>query len=473
MGEIRNYKEIFLRYWPLVLSLGLFFGWLHSFPVQGQLLNLLTDIHDYAPLPLIAGFYIGHFIGLGAAGLTGYFWRQALPWFFLGAIPCTILSFFLALGIPTSYWILIFTMIGLFSGMSVISWGNSFAAMVHPERRGRTFISGAALAYLISDAITLISQSVHLDLLILISSLLPLAMPVLMLFWYKCKTTPLQNSNTEALSEKKTKFNQCLTFLPFIFTIAATGGLTYTIIGNVVTVPTGLLGNLGMIPYIILLFIAGSLADFKGRRIIAIAGAIVVGIGFTSAGFMRGDVSYLVIQTLAIGGYAFLDTFIWVIAADISDQRIFSLNYFIILGTNILAVLIGVLLGQKISELASGKELLTISAAGLLCFISLAFVFKMKETLKFKPSAAPQTTQNSYAELSQKAGFTTRELDIVKLLIAGDNTKEILNKLSIAPDTLKSHLHNIYLKAGVRNRMGLVLVIMKTTKYTEKIIEDE
>lgn len=53
-------------------------------------------------------------------------------------------------------------------------------------------------------------------------------------------------------------------------------------------------------------------------------------------------------------------------------------------------------------------------------------------------------------------GLTTRELQILGLLSAGDSNQEIAQRLFISLHTVKSHLYNIFKKIEVRNRIEAV-----------------
>jgi DNA-binding NarL/FixJ family response regulator len=66
--------------------------------------------------------------------------------------------------------------------------------------------------------------------------------------------------------------------------------------------------------------------------------------------------------------------------------------------------------------------------------------------------------------LRHEAGFrevagllTHRELDILRMAVAGCPNKEIASKLTISEGTVKVHLHHIYEKLGVKGRLELAL----------------
>jgi DNA-binding NarL/FixJ family response regulator len=65
------------------------------------------------------------------------------------------------------------------------------------------------------------------------------------------------------------------------------------------------------------------------------------------------------------------------------------------------------------------------------------------------------------AELARHTGedrLTTRELDILKLIAKGNANKEIAAQLSIAEDTVKSHVGNILEKLAANDRTHAVTI---------------
>ncbi|RPJ84275.1 MAG: LuxR family transcriptional regulator [Acidobacteria bacterium] len=52
-------------------------------------------------------------------------------------------------------------------------------------------------------------------------------------------------------------------------------------------------------------------------------------------------------------------------------------------------------------------------------------------------------------------GLSAREGEVVELVLAGLSHKEVAERLSISPDTVKKHTYNAYRKLGVQNRVQL------------------
>ena len=64
---------------------------------------------------------------------------------------------------------------------------------------------------------------------------------------------------------------------------------------------------------------------------------------------------------------------------------------------------------------------------------------------------------------SQQMGLTPREREVLELLAQGMSNKEIGDKLFISEGTVKTHIHNIYQKAGISNRFQLIKVLSDFT----------
>lgn len=56
---------------------------------------------------------------------------------------------------------------------------------------------------------------------------------------------------------------------------------------------------------------------------------------------------------------------------------------------------------------------------------------------------------------AQRLGLTSRELDVVKLAVAGHRDADIAGKLDISITTVRTHLRNIFQKSGIASRTSL------------------
>ena len=69
----------------------------------------------------------------------------------------------------------------------------------------------------------------------------------------------------------------------------------------------------------------------------------------------------------------------------------------------------------------------------------------------FRPAATQRDfVPNTQAQAS--LGISERELDVLRLLAAGRSNKEIANELAVSPNTIKTHIANLFGKLEVRRR---------------------
>jgi DNA-binding NarL/FixJ family response regulator len=65
------------------------------------------------------------------------------------------------------------------------------------------------------------------------------------------------------------------------------------------------------------------------------------------------------------------------------------------------------------------------------------------------------------AERMSNPQLSDRELEVVRLMVAGKNTQEISAALCIAESTVKFHVNNILSKLGVSDRTQAIVVALK------------
>jgi DNA-binding NarL/FixJ family response regulator len=71
--------------------------------------------------------------------------------------------------------------------------------------------------------------------------------------------------------------------------------------------------------------------------------------------------------------------------------------------------------------------------------------------------ALDEMLRREAAAQSLSGALTPREVDLVRIAATGLTNREMATKLGITPGTVKIHLHNIYKKLGVKNRVELTL----------------
>lgn len=72
-----------------------------------------------------------------------------------------------------------------------------------------------------------------------------------------------------------------------------------------------------------------------------------------------------------------------------------------------------------------------------------------------------KSNQDSLLNKIDFSELTAKEKDIVSIFLLGSTYKEIAHKLNISPNTVGSHINNIYKKTGTSNRMELYSYLKK------------
>ena len=71
--------------------------------------------------------------------------------------------------------------------------------------------------------------------------------------------------------------------------------------------------------------------------------------------------------------------------------------------------------------------------------------------------ALPEEIAERLAERRRRQDLTSREIEVLQLLVKGRSNKEIASDLSIAEDTVKSHLKTLFAKLEVRDRTAAAI----------------
>ncbi|MBC8025780.1 MAG: response regulator transcription factor [Steroidobacteraceae bacterium] len=73
----------------------------------------------------------------------------------------------------------------------------------------------------------------------------------------------------------------------------------------------------------------------------------------------------------------------------------------------------------------------------------------------FRSAPAPRDfVANTQAQTS--LGISARELEVLRLLATGQSNKEIANRLTVSPNTVKTHISNLFAKLEVRRRTAAI-----------------
>ena len=81
-----------------------------------------------------------------------------------------------------------------------------------------------------------------------------------------------------------------------------------------------------------------------------------------------------------------------------------------------------------------------------------------------RPTLAPEAAQvliKAATESPEEDGLTRRELEILKLMVAGQSNPDIAEKLFVSRSTIKFHVSNILMKLGAATRTEAVAIALQ------------
>jgi len=68
----------------------------------------------------------------------------------------------------------------------------------------------------------------------------------------------------------------------------------------------------------------------------------------------------------------------------------------------------------------------------------------------------------------RERSVTLRERNVVRLVSSGLSNKTVAQRLGVREGTVKIHLHNVYKKLRIQNRVALILMEAETRKGSAK-----
>jgi DNA-binding NarL/FixJ family response regulator len=118
---------------------------------------------------------------------------------------------------------------------------------------------------------------------------------------------------------------------------------------------------------------------------------------------------------------------------------------------------VGISIPVRVSPPFLEKYWLLLLAAGLLSVLAAVVFWARRRSRRLQAAAIPENLDH----ILEKFAISKREAEIVRLLLAGKSNKEIEDLLFIAMATVKIHVHNIFQKVKVHNRLQLLLRIQQ------------
>jgi len=448
---------------------------------EGQVLYAILDYYEASAGPFVLRAVAAHFVGLIACGIFVRNMRTAKVLILFSIAFCAIATgiFFLH---PSFLWTIVLLLASFLVGCCVAAWGFYFKGCTPKTERIKTMADGLIFSNLLM--ILLNMAAIHIS----PQTGLGFSLVGLIAAFLFALRLPKEDTLTTATSPPVAgqasvsvgKFSVLAFLCLFIVIITINSGLMYQVVNPAFAHLKWLTSWYWAVPYIATLILMRNLSGKFNRSYILYMA--IAWIGFSFIAFLvpgRSWTNYLVVNTLLMGACGVYDLFWWSILGDMLDYdknpaKIIGIG----LAANVFGVLLGELFGAAINTPNDSGQNQTLLAFGVVCatFIMLPLLHKrLMGLLKSHVylSVPIEIPVQGYTTPAWKWDFSaplsTRESEVMNLLMLGKTYKAIASELYISENTVGSHARNVYTKAGVTNRAELMNLFMNTPTPPSKM----
>ena len=449
-----------------VIVFSLFFSWLLAFPFEGRILYALADYYNISAESFVFGTMAAHFAGLLACGFFVRNMRTAKKLMLFSIAFCIAASgvFFRP---PSFLWTAALIIAAFLVACCVAAWGFYFKGCTPKKERIKTMADGLIFSNFLMIALNMVA--IH------ISPHVGLGFSMLMLaaaFLFALRLPKEEAPELPASVQGEISVGKVgpLAFLYlFIVAITINSGLMYQVQGPAFAHLEWLTSWYWAVPYIAALFIMRNLPRKTNRAYILYVAIAMIGLSFIAfLALGRSWTDYLVVNTLMLGACGVYDLFWWSILGEMLEldknpAKIMGVG----LSSNVLGVLLGGLIGNSIASGQSHNP--TLLALGVVCVTlillpplhtRLTTLLKNHAYLTTITEMPAQEQTRMICEFNIAEKLTEREGEIAALLIKGKTYRMIASELHVSENTVKTHVKNIYSKAGVQSRTELMNLLL-------------
>ena len=446
--------------------LALFFGWLLSFPLYGPVLQSIAGQNTTYLSMIFTGSTAAAFIAGGFLLKRSSPWKKVALWGLAVCIAVNIVFLFIRPGL----WPLGMALIGAASALFILGW--SFPFIADPSREGYT--KQMALIIILANLIFQLQKffaARFSPALLLFILLFPLFVALWFLLRYPTAAPPVQVQ--KLARDRNLSFSVILIPALYIFSLYLNSGFMYKVMIPSLKPFGPFSDSYRYLPYILVL----ALVWFYGKKLqlnfLAYMGVSLLGLAFVSFALLNhGPSRFFMTETIIQGAFALLDLFCWVLLAEISvlygnPSRVFGYG----LGAMLAGIFSGDLIGGRLLLLDDSYRLVTALFAAAAIFLAILIMPWLNERVlnQLKPVHSGPAEADPLAAITLKIPpgreLTSREIEIMKLLLEGISNKEIAGRLYISENTLKTHLKHIYQKSGVTRKRELLSMALQKENH--------
>lgn len=469
-GSLKTLKTFEIHNRQLsVIVFSLFFSWLLAFPFEGRILYALADYHHISARSFVFGTMAGNFAGLLVCGFFVRSMRTAKKLILFSIVFCIAASsvFFLP---PSFLWTAALFSAAFLVGCCVAAWGFYFKYCTPKNGRIKTMADGLIWSNLLMIALNMAVTHIspHAGLAF---SMVALAAAFLFALRLPKEEIPKETPFPDQKENYISKSGPLAFLYLFIVVITINSGLMYQVQGPAFAHLEWLTSWYWALPYIAALFIMGNLPQKTNRAYILYVAIAMIGLSFIAfLALGRSWVDYLVVNTLMLGACGVYDLFWWSILGDMLELHKNPASVMGIgLSANVVGVLLGGFIGSAITSIGGQSHSPTLLALSVVCvtLVLLPPLHKRLTTLlknhvylttMIEMPTHDQTQLIREFNIAEK--LTEREGEIATLLIKGKTYRMIAGELHVSENTVKTHIKNIYSKAGVQSRVELMNLLV-------------
>jgi len=454
----------------ILFSKPLYFGWLLSVPYYGPVFNVA------APAPVMEGYSL-FLIFAAAHALTyltgGLILKDARNCLNLMAVSLivTLLTNATLLLPYTILWLPAMAIFGVFSSLYIMGWCCLYSLFI--PNVGRLKLMAAVIIWgnVIFVIFNLLASFLPAQ-AVLALALLPLVGAGVILsrfkFPYLQKSKPLVKAMPLL---KPLLVIICL----FIFVLYLNGGLMYRIIMPTLDLQVPFAFYFRYVIYILIVLVMYIFGERLQRYFPIYMAVSLLGMAYISFALLSDlTAGFFLTASMFEAAFAMLDLFIWVTLGSLAFLYKAPFQFFgLALAANLSGIILGDFFGELLLESGESIRLMTAIFASLSIFAVFIIVPWLNQQVeKNLPQALEGSTispllsgsgQPAHLEAHLIPGekLTPREIEIIALILKGYTNKDIAEKLFVSPNTIKTHLKNIYYKFGVNKKKDLIILSSK------------
>jgi DNA-binding CsgD family transcriptional regulator len=124
----------------------------------------------------------------------------------------------------------------------------------------------------------------------------------------------------------------------------------------------------------------------------------------------------------------------------------------------------GIYSGMTFESSREKYGLFNLIGSSIISILVILILHTIRKNSYFKSLVIQRESDSKVRLFFLKRGISSREEEIVNLILLGKSNKEIENKLFISSNTVKNHIYHIYQKLNVNSRLQLVNLVENIKK---------